>query len=230
MAFNIKISERSYGGKKFRPNTEVDFESSNNLLLCVTSWGQKEISTRVTESIKSFISMSGDDTERTMLYAKKDTLNRMGNALRMAVISASEKIYKEFNQDEYTSGFEIFAAIQEGPQWIYVSCGQPSLVLCRKSMGIIPLFQSIDLNVINPQSSILNPLPNHLLGLGQHPPIHYGNIRLKKNDRLALISRTYLPNSFFKMPVSDFNSDNISQSLANDQLDTPFWLGLIDID
>ena len=230
MALNIKIDERSYGGKKFRPMTVVDFEKSNNLLLAITPWGSDDIAPKVIQSIKSFVTMANEDSDLTVPYARKENLQQMGNILRMAVIMASEKINNEFNQEEYTSGFEIFAAIQEGPQWIYVSCGQPSLILNRKGMGTVPISQSIDLNVLTLRSSLLDPLPNQLLGLGQHPPIQFGNMRLKTTDRLALISRTYLPTDFFKISNEAFNSDEIADVLAHDNQEVPFWLGFIDLD
>ena len=230
MATNIKIEERSYGGKKFRPPAVVDFESSNNLLLCMTPWGQPNIAEKVIQSIKSFVTMAYEDTELTVPYARKENLQQMGNILRMAVIMASEKIFNEFNKEEYTSAFEIFAAVQDGPQWIYVSCGQPSLVVNRKGLGTIPLTQAIDLNVLSLRNSVQDPLPNQLLGLGQHPPIQFGNIFLKKSDKLALVSRTYLPNEFYELKREDFTKDKIANTLANENQEVPFWLGFIDID
>ncbi len=229
MAININISQRSYGGKKFRPTVKVDFEKSNNLLLCVTPWGQPDIADKVIQSVKSFVTMAHEDTEMTVPYARKENLHQMGNILRMAVIMASEKIYNEFNKEEYTSGFEVFAAVQDGPQWIYVSCGQPSLVVNRVDIGSIPLSQAIDLNVLSLKKSIQDPLPSQLLGLGQHPPIQYGNILLKDTDRLALVSRTYLPNQFYELKRDQFNSEDIAETLASENQEVPFWLGFIDI-
>ena len=229
MAININIEERSYGGKKFRPRTYVEFEKSNNLLLCITPWGKPDIANKVAQSIKSFVTMAHEDSELTVPYARKETLQQMGNILRMAVIMASEKIYHEFNQDEYTSGFEIFAAVQDGPQWIFVSCGQPSLIINRENLGTIPLSQAVDMNVLTLRSLIHDPLPNQLLGLGQHPPIQFGNIRLKKTDRLALVSRTYLPSDFYKINSSNFDSNNIARILSSENQEVPFWLGFLNI-
>ena len=125
--------------------------------------------------------------------------------------------------------FEIFAAIQEGPQWIFVSCGQPSLVIYREGLGIMPMHQSVDLNVLTLRKSVNDPLPNQLLGLGQHPPIQFGNLRLKKQDKIALVSRTYLPNTLFQSDVSSFNLEDLSLLLANDNQEVPFWLGLLEL-
>lgn len=228
MDININFSERSYGGKKFRPNTQVFYEKSNNLLLCITPWGQANIAEKVAESVQNFITIANEDKEVTIPYARKENLHQMGNILRTAIIMASEKIYNQYNKEEYSCGFEIFAAIQDGPQWIYVSCGQPSLILFRKGLGILPLSQSIDLNVLTLKSSLTDPLPNQLLGLGQHPPIQYGNIRLKNSDRLALVSRTVLPSRLFQQAENGFNESQISELLAQDNQDMPFWLGFID--
>ncbi len=229
MAISLNWSERSYGGKKFRPSTVVYKENPNQLIICVTTWGRSDVAEKVIESIKNFVSMASDDEDLTLAYERKENLHKMGNILRMAVITASEKIYTQFNTDEYNTGFEIFAAVKDGPQWIYVSCGQPSLILYRQGLGILPLTQAIDLNVLTLNKSILEPLPSQLLGLGQNPPIQYGNIRLQNKDRLALISRTYLPSDFFKLKENEFSQDHISRILAHDHQEIPFWLGLLTI-
>ncbi len=229
MDISLSWTQRSYGGKKFRPSTIVHNENPNQLLICVTTWGRAEIAEKVIESLKNFVSMASDDEDLTLAYERKENLHKMGNILRMAVITASEKIYSQYNKDEYTTGFEVFAAVKDGPQWIYVSCGQPSLILYRKDLGMLPLTQAIDLNVLTLNKSLIEPLPSQLLGLGQNPPIQYGNIRLQNQDRLALISRTYLPHSFYKIESQDFNQDTISRVLAQDHQDIPFWLGLLTI-
>ena len=228
MDLSINLTEQSYGGKKFRPTPVIDFEKSNNQLICVTPWGSEEVAPKVIDFIKNFIVMADEDADFTVAYARKETLQKKGNVLRMAVITASEKINTEFNQEEYHCGFEVFAAIQEGPQWIYVSCGQPSLVIRRENLGIFPLCQSIDLNVLSLKNQIHDPLPNQMLGLGQHPPIHFGNLRLKASDKMALISRTYLPPSFFQLGEEEFTCEKIVKTLATDQPETPFWLGFME--
>lgn len=229
MALNINLSEQSYGGKKFRPTPVCYLEKDSNLLICITSWGKENIADGIVDSIKNFLSTASEDTDVTVPYARKQNLNQKGNILRMAIIMASERIFKDHNKDEYTAGFEIFAAIQEGPQWTYVSCGQPSFILNRQGLGTLPINHSLDLNLLVPKSSIIDPLPNQMLGLGQHPPIQYGNIKLKKSDKLLLASRVYLPGSFYSLNYEDFQIQTITQTLAEDSLDMPFWLGFIDI-
>lgn len=230
MDLSIKFQDRSFGGKKFRPKTLVYQEKNSNMLLCITPWGRADIADTVADSIKNFLVLANEDSEVTIPYPRKENLHKLGNTLRMAVIMASEKIFNQYNQEEYTTGFEIFAAIQEGKQWIFVSCGQPSLILFREKLGIIPLYQSIDLNVLTVRDLIKDPLPSQLLGLGQNPPIHYGNLRLRNTDRLALISRTYLPNDLFTLPPDSFDPDQISKLLAHENEDVPFWLAFINVD
>lgn len=229
MAINLKWQERSYGGKKFRPQTQIHKEAESQLLIVVTTWGQTQIADKVIESVKNFISMASDDEDMTMAYERKENLHKMGNILRMAIITTSEKIYSQYNREEYNCGFEIFAAVQDGPQWIYVSCGQPCLIISRKNIGMIPLSQAIDMNILTQKQSLLDPLPSQLLGIGQNPPLQYGNIRLQEGDKVALISRTYLPQSFYCLDFEDFTTEKISLTLAEESPDTPFWIGLANI-
>ena len=229
MELNIRLTQRSYGGKKFRPKTHTSYEKSNRLLLCVTCWGQEDILDPINEVMKNSIALYDKSSEATSFYNPKENLHPMGNVLRGAVIAAGEKIHAQFNKEEYTAGFEIFAGMWEGPQWVYVSCGQPSVILYREQMGAIPLIQSIDMNVLSLQSPPSDPLPNSLLGLGQDPIIHYGNVPLKPSDRLTLISRPYVPNGFFGLSTDRFNEKEISQVLAEDNPDIPFWLGFVEV-
>ena len=224
---NIKIEDRSFGGKTFRPQTKVDFEDSNKLLICTTTWGRDDISEKVSEFIKNYINIADDDTEMTMPFARKENLQVKGNTLRMAVIMASEKINADYNKEELQAGFEIFAAIQEGPQWTYVSCGQPSVILIRDEMGIIPLSQSVDLNILTQNSHIEDPLPTAVLGIGQQPPIQYGNLRLRKQDRIALISRSYIPSPFYQLSPAEVSLSSLSDILARDNENIPFWAALL---
>lgn len=225
----LNINERSYGGKKFRPVTEVLHDKSNNLFLCITPWGRPDIIEKVSQSITNFLTMANEDTDLTVAYERKQNLHQKGNILRTSVIMASEKINNEYNEEEYTAGFEIFAAIQDGPQWIYVSCGQPSAILCREGLGTLPLSQSLDLNILTPKKTLKDPLPNQLLGLGQNPPIQFGNLRLKPKDRISLISRPYIPSHFFQLTTDQFNEKNIADILAKDSQDIPFWLCCIGV-
>ena len=228
MDINIKFTERAYGGKKFRPNTHIHYEKVNHLLLCITCWGKSGILDRIVEVIKNSMTLSDQDSEVTTLSAPQENLHQSVNALKMAVTTANQNIYNQFNKEEYTAGFEIFVAVQEGPQWIYVSYGQPSLTLYREKMGAIPLRQNIDMNILSLQSCLNDPLPNQLLGLSPYPPsLHLGNIYLKPSDRLVLVSRTYVPGSFFSLPQDQFNEVEISRLLARDNKDIPFWLGFI---
>ena len=229
MASKFLIHQRAYGGKKFRPMPVCFQEENSNLFLCVTPWGREEINEIVVESIKNFLAMANEDTEVTVPFARKDNLNRAGNVLRMAIIMASERIFKEFNQEQYTAGFEIFAGIRQGAIWTYVCCGQPSLILERRRLGALPIYHNLDLNLRVARKMITDPLPNHILGLGQNPPIQYGTMTLHAKDQLILLSRSYIPPEFFAMPAGTRDLKSVSNILANDHPDVPFWLAFIEV-
>lgn len=227
MVSKLKVSSRSYGGKKFRPTPVCFSDEDLGLFVCVTPWGNQDIAELVIDSVKGYFSIANEDTEVTVPYERKPSLDRFGNILRMAVIVASEKVNKKYNGSSHSAGFEIFASLLINKQWTYVSCGQPSMVLLRPEMGALPLHTSLDLNTKLTSDILVDPLPSDLLGLNQRPPINYGVQKLQKHDRLALISRSYIPNDFFAMDPQHRSLETMSDLLAQDNPAMPFWLGLI---
>ena len=227
-----QLTERAYGGKKFRPDTHVYHERENNLTVCITCWGSSDSLNRIMELIKNSIILSDEsqDMEATALFNENSLhQNQPSKILEMAIAKANQTVYEQFNSEEYTTGFEIFISIQTGPQWLYAVCGQPNIILHREQMGIIPLTHNIDLNVLSLKSCVTDPLPHQILGLSPSPPppIHSGHLYLRPTDHLALISRSYLPKEFFRLSSDHFNEEEISRVLAEDNKDIPFWLGFM---
>ena len=145
----------------------------------------------------------------------------------MSVILSSEKIFRKFNKTEYTSGFEIFAASVKNDQFVYVSCGQPNLIFCKKGIGAFPLVVNHDLNFQTAPMDFQSPLPSQLLGIGQHPPLNIGNQKVEPGDFCIAVSRSYVPPELFAADVNSLDLSSVSQILANENPDVPFWLGIL---
>ena len=226
-----QLTERAYGGKKFRPNIHIYQEKENNLTLCITCWGSTDSLNRIVELIKNSIILYDEtqDMEATAFLSEGSLRqNQPSKNLELALEKANKAVYEQFNNEEYTTGFEVFISIQSGPQWLYAVCGQPNVILHRKQMGIIPLTHNIDLNVLSLKDCVNDPLPHQILGLSPFPPsIHSGHLYPRSTDHLALISRSYLPKEFFCLSDDRFNEEEISLVLARDNKDIPFWLGFM---
>jgi len=221
------MEERIFGGKFFRPLPKIHFDPNLGTSLFVTPWGDPTPGEQVIEQITNFMSLNSGDSEVTVPYPKKRMMSPEGNTLRMGIILASEKISKQYNKDEYISGFEILACQLSKNKLTYISSGQPNLLYCKPKKGLFPLNVNHDLNFQSSPIDFLSPLPNYLLGIDQHPPLNFGSQIVEPGDFCIAISRSYLPTELFSTESSQLDLNTISNILAKDSADTPFWLGLI---
>lgn len=220
-------NQRSYSGRFFRPQPELCSLPESQTHLCVTSWGHPDAGKKVADDVKNFLTMSHGDHEVTVPYPKKSMMSSHGNLLRMGIILASEKVQKSFNESEDSAGFEMLAVSLMNNQLVYVSCGQPNLLFCRPSQGLFQLTVNHDLNFQNAQMDFQSPLPSQLLGIGQHPPLAFGNQRIEPGDFCIIISRSCLPPRLFATEPKQLDLTTVSDILASDNPDIPFWLSFL---
>lgn len=226
----MNFQERSYGGKIFRPRPEVYFSDENRILIVATPWGPRTAAKKVSQIILDYFSSAAQDMEATSPFEKLSCLSPIANNLRIATLLANDKLYREENRTEYTSGVEIFAASLEKNDIVWLQVGHPNVMLARKGKGVIPLGSHVDLALdIAAGAKILAPLPSQLLGLDQSCNLTIGSFRPQLNDKLILVSRSAMSERIYLLSDKEWDLNSVSQSLAQNHPDLAYWLGVLSL-
>lgn len=223
----MKISDRSFGGKLFRPTPETHFEPDGSLCLVSTPWGHRGSGKKLNQSIVDFFHSAATDKEVTSPFQKLTCLSPQGNHLRTAIMLANDLIYREDNSGEYVSGIELFAAALHNQEFTWASVGQPHVLLVRGGLLYL-LSVSADATIdslINQGGSV--PLPHNMLGTYSTSNFGINSVKVIESDKILLISRATLPLALFQLPKGTQNLESVSLALAKDDEATPFWLGLL---
>ena len=227
----MKIQERSFAGKIFRPKPKCYLSSNKKLITVITPWGQEATSTQdIFESIETQYNLLSEDKESTHPFPKLTSLTPKENDMRTAVTQTNQNIFDKINQDEYAMGFELFFATTEENICTFIQIGQPVILIDRPhqylhSIGQAntpPLSFSTDKKTPNP------PLPYQLLGIHEDISFHPFFFRFQPEDRLILLNRDAIPANWFHLKREERTMEKLSQLAAEDNPHTPFWLGIID--
>ena len=224
----MEFSERSYGGKLFRPRPEVFISNDKKLFIVATPWGPRRIAQVFIERVTSELQDFSVDPDHTVFSVPSDTLSEKENRLRLVLLSLHEDLREEFNSETLTSGLEILCVLKDENKLSWFKIGAPFLAVLRASQ-ILPLHHPVDLSFDHSTTETLPPLPKQLYGLSQHSSIEHGNLMHREGDRLLMVARSYVPFSTLQIKPDEMNLDNITLSLANDNEDQPFWLGLLEL-
>jgi hypothetical protein len=222
----MEFTERSYGGKLFRPRPEVFVSDDKKLFIVATPWGQRRIAevfiNRVTSELQDF----SVDPDHTIFSVPSDTLSEKENRLRLVLLALHEDLREEFNSETLNSGLEILCLLREGKKISWFKIGAPFFAIIRGS-HLLPLHHPVDLSFDHSTTETLPPLPKQLYGLSQHSSLEHGNWLHTKGDRLLLVARSYVPLQTLQIPPDEMNLESITLSLANENQEHPFWLGLL---
>ncbi len=223
----MKLTERSYGGKIFRPRPRTFLSDDKNLLVIATPWGPRRMADVFLERIASEAQNPLSDPDLTILSTSNDIFNERENRLRLGLLSLHEDLREEFNAETLTSGLEILCLLRTHNKICWFQVGAPYLGLMRTPQHL-PLYHPVDLSFDHSTpEKILPPLPRNLFGFSSHSSLEQGHFMQKPGDRLLLISRSYVPQSVFSLNTEDVSLDTVTQHLAQDHEEQPFWLGLI---
>ncbi len=223
----MHFEERAYGGKVFRPRPEIAMESDGNLFLAGTPWGSRSSTAKALHLIRDqFLSARGDD-EVTSPFDRLTCLSPMANDLRIAVKLANDSMYNEDNKNEYVSGFELLAMAYDGHELAWLQVGLPGIFLDRPGSPLLPLGPVFDLSteLSTNIATALTPLPHRLLGADPTSDYEVLSMRPQKGESLVMIARSFLPSDFYTLSAHERDIQNISRVLAQDNADTPFWVG-----
>jgi hypothetical protein len=88
----------------------------------------------------------------------------------------------------------------------------------------------LDLSFDHSTTTTLPPLPKELYGLSQHLSMMHGNFLQKRGDQLLFIARSYVPYETFQLSSREMSLEKLTQILSQENVDQPFWLGLLEVD
>jgi hypothetical protein len=226
----MDILQRSYGGKMLRPTPEVEIHDDVSFGAIVTSWGPRQAATRTIEILRDFVLSARQDVEATSPFQKLSCLSPLANNLRVAIMLVNDTLYREDNKAEYISGVEVlvFACVQG--ELAFAQIGSPHLLLAREGLPLIPLSVQMDLSAeMSGPKRLLSPLPQNMIGLHTTSNMNISSFKVQPKDKLIFLSHSLIAQSLSKISYNNSDFDGISDSLAKQYPDLPFWLGMVDL-
>lgn len=221
----MKVDQRSYRGKSFRPAPLLHVEP--NLILAITSWGQASTAERARDVVADFVLSARNDQEATSPFQKMTCLTPLANNVRVAMMLLNDTLYREFNQDEYTEGIEILICAKHESEITIAQVGQPHVFLSRKQFPLIPLSVGSDSAMeFSQPPEILAPMPHSLLGLYSTSNFGIQSFRFQENDQLIFLARSHFPSEFLTLSSSERTLEKLSQNLSKEHPDIPYWLAV----
>lgn len=228
----MKMEERSFAGKNFRPKPQSYLSNNKKLITVITPWGQEAISTKeVFENIETQYSFFSEDKESTHPFPKMMSLNPTQNDMRTAVMQTNQNIFNNINQDEYSMGFELFFAAIVENIFTFIQIGQPLILIDRPHQPLRSIGHVTDtsLSTVKNQKIFIPPLPHQLLGIHEDISVHPFFFRFRPEDCLILLNRNTIPSSWFELHQEERTLDKLSQKAAEDNPHIPFWLAKIQL-
>lgn len=226
----MKIVERSYSGKIFRPRPEVLLDESSQLFFVCTSWGQRSTAKKSIQVIKDYFMSLQQDKEVTSPFSRLSCLSPLANNLRIAIKLANDTIYNNENKNEYTTGIELFVLARAKFEVAWAQIGLPCPILIRSQIGLMPIGNTFDLSLEHSVGrNLMSPLPNQLLGLDLFTDFSIQTFRPQTNDRLIVTSRSCIPPKVWQAQPQEQNLEYFSKIMSQAQSDLPFWIGLLDL-
>ncbi|MBK8201987.1 MAG: hypothetical protein IPK68_06600 [Bdellovibrionales bacterium] len=224
----MKLVERSYNGRFSRPRPEIFIEEQSGLLIIATPWGSRNAARKAIQAITEFFLAAKDDIEVTSPFQKLTCLSSIANSLRTAVMLANDLVYQEENRDEYLSSLELFAAAVSANELSFVQLGHPQVFLDRNGYPPITSGSLADLSLdFSRNGNVLPPLPSALLGVHSTSALNIRTIRVNKEDRLLLVSHSFMPSSFFNLGFEERSIEKISSIISKQSPQEPFWVGQV---
>jgi hypothetical protein len=223
------LSERSYSGKVFRPRPEIHCDPSGNLCIIATPWGHRSSARKVIQHIVDFFMSARSDEEVTSPFQVLENLTPTANNLRVAVMLANDSIFREENRAEYLTGIELFVAAKNQNELTWLQIGGPHVYLDRPGYELKAIGVDTDWSASYSNQHLLAPLPSQLLGLAATSNFAVHSIHVESDDRLVVVQRSVIPASLLAAQRSQRNLNHMSQILARQSTDLPFWLGLVEL-
>lgn len=221
----MKSAERSYSTKIYRPKPTVSISSDEKTVIVATSWTIQEHAQKVISEVTQFLDSSFADVEVTSPFEYLPQLSKISNSLRIALLIANDVIYRVENRSELTAAVEVCILHKYQNQIFYAQVGQPQIFLQSADQSLQPVTAGVDLR--SP------PLPRDLLGLEIRPQIQMGQFEVSSEDRVVLLSSSFISPEFLKAAVRSSLSEELqdyTKRMVQTLSQEPFWISLLEID
>lgn len=227
----MKIQERSYSTKMFRPRPEIYAEPDGSLLVVTTSWGDPEHAVRFNEDVAKYIQAARADVEVTSPFEFLTSLTNEANYLRISALIANESFYRSDNKADYQAGLETLMLLRVGSQLAYAQVGAPHLLIQKADRLVAPVSMNYDasLEMSGEQGILLPPLPQSLVGIDMNLNIRAGHFRIDDRDRLILYSGSIWPEALWGATATT-DLQQLTQKVVQKNPEAPFWLGLVHLE
>lgn len=221
----MRIEERNYSSKQFRPAPKVFKSQELDLLTIVTAWGEGNSTESISNEVSKFLFAAQGDFEATSPFEFNSALSKDSNSLRMATLISNDMVYRSENKDDIRSCYEMIVLFKNKNQLSWVQVGNPNLILLRDTL--IPLsFTPPSIESVNLRSIAL---PSQFFGTEMHCYFQIGTIELKENDKLLLFTENKLSAENWALPPVDWNLNSFIKNQIKFNSDNPFWMGLINL-
>lgn len=219
----MKMNERSFSGRFFRPRPIVEALDNSKSLLMAVPWGAKESAENVLLSARDAIgAVNGEqDPELTVAIGQSPILENVQQRLCRAVRVANEKNYLQYNATDYSSAAEFLGLVVEDKTLSWAQVGAIHLLVYNQK-GLQPLCYSPDWAWQIQQNA---PLLCQGVGLDSSCQIQSGSYRLLGSETVICIARSYIPQQLFAANSPDL--EELTRILAEESEQTPFWITTI---
>lgn len=225
----MKLEQRSFPGKSFRPQPEVLINEDLQMFALVTPWGERLQTKKVLEFLVQNYESFYADEERTNIYPSLASLSEEENTLRALLLSCNKWVFEEQNKSkEYDCAYEVVCGNFINGKLIFVQAGYPLIYLDRPEIPLQSLGHTLDFSALfSKGGKRLPPLPSTLMGL--YPDSHFSvfSFPVIPEDRFLFISRDFVPGSILGFSRKDRSIDNILSVLIDENEESPLWLGLL---
>ncbi len=226
----MRIAERSYSTKNFRPRPEIYVEPDGSFIVVTTSWGSSEHAARLNEDVSKYIQAAKADVEVTSPFEFLTSLTNQANYLRIATLIANETFYRSENKVAYQAGLETLLLLRTGSQMAYAQVGSPHLLIQKSDKVMAPISVNFDssFEMSGEDGMLMPPLPQTLVGTDTNLNIRVGDFHIRDSDRLILYAGGVWPESIWS---SSYSADlqQMTQKLVQKNPDAPFWLGIVEL-
>ncbi len=224
----IMFQQRSFkGDSSYIQAPDFHLESEHGLFVATTPWGSKSKSRIFTDTIVDFYLSAIRDSDSTSPFPKVPQLSDSANHLRTAAMLGNEKLYQEFNREQYTIGVEtVLIAIGQNEISI-IQVGQPNTYFINPENFPIPIKHTPSLNYqMNQQGE--SRLPNQVLGLERRFDFQTESFYAKSGNKILMISRDHISKEIYNLSSDEINIENVGRILSKNSKE-PYWIGVLEL-